>query len=293
MSEGKGLKILIMGMALAAAVFFLVSLGIYSGRKGLVNKPGKIARVDIIGPIISSTDAVEAIKKSRDDREVAAILVRIDSPGGGVSPSQEIYRELLKTREKGKQKVVVSIGNLGASGGYYIASAADRIYANPGSLVGSIGVILELTKFSELLKKVGVENEVIKSGPYKDIGSPFRKTSDDERQILQGVIDDTLRQFTQAVAEGRKMDPRKVATLADGRIFTGAQAKDLGMVDELGGFEDALEGAARMAKIEGKPVVVKPQRKWGWRYFLDSAASVFTRNLHFGDFPGLMYLWQP
>ncbi len=293
MSGGKILKFLVLWFALSALTFFLISVGLSGmGRMGAAGRR-KVARVDIIGPILSAGETIEEIKKHDEDDGVGAILIRIDSPGGGVAPSQEIYRELFKIREKKKKPVVVSVGNLGASGGYYIAAAANRIYANSGSLVGSIGVILELTKIGELLRKIGVGSEVVKSGPYKDIGSPFRQTTDEERLLLQGVIDDTHRQFVEAVAKGRGLPIDKVAALADGRVFTGAQARELGLVDELGGLEDALAAAGRMAGIQGPPQVIKPRRRLGWRYLLDNASTLIFRGIPAGDFLGPMYLWRP
>jgi protease-4 len=262
---------------------------------GSLDLPGrkKVARVDIFGPIVSSERTVELLRRYADDKRVGAILIRIDSPGGAVAPSQEISRELARIRGESRTKLVVSIGSLGASGGYYIASAAHRIYANPGSLVGSIGVILQLSNIRDLLGKIGVDHEVIKSGPYKDIGSPLRRMEPEERRLLQEVIDDTHRQFVQAVAQGRQMPQDEVAALADGRVFSGRQAKDLGLVDELGGLEDAVRGAAQLAGIQGRPEVVTPPKPWRWRELLEEAASLVRPLGGGGGGGGLAYLWQP
>ncbi len=294
MSPGRQLKIAVIALAVAGMIFFLTVLSVIGTRPQLARRK-KVARIDIIGPIISAGETIEQIKKFREDDSVGVILVRIDSPGGAVSPSQDIYAELMKARDQAKKKkrVVASIGSLGASGGYYIAAAANRIYASPGSLVGSIGVILELTRFEELFRKIGLESEVVKSGPYKDIGSPLRKMTADERKLLQGVIDDTQRQFIQAVAQGRRLPEEKVIPLADGRIFTGAQAKELGLVDELGTYEDALAGAARLAGIEGKPEVVRPKKKLSWKTLFEDVSSLFRGSIPGADAPGLFYLWRP
>src|SRR5213595_2869165 len=199
----------------------------------------KVAVIRIEGIILDSRETIEELRHYRDNPSVKAIVLRIDSPGGAVVPSQEIFAEVRKTRAEGKIKVVTSMGNVAASGGYYIAAATDRIVANPGTLTGSIGVIMELANVKGLLKKIGVENVVVKSGRHKDIGSPFRKMSDEDRRILQSVMDDVHTQFIEAVAEGRSLDVSDVQPLADGRIFTGRQAKEIKLVDELGDLDDA------------------------------------------------------
>ncbi|MBM2828745.1 MAG: Multidrug transporter [Actinobacteria bacterium] len=188
-----------------------------------------------------------------------AIILRINSPGGGVGPSQEIYSEVRKL--KGKKVVVASMGALAASGGYYIACAADKIFANPGTITGSIGVIMQFVSVKDLIEKIGLKGMVVKSGAFKDIGSPMREMKPEERKLLQEVIENVHLQFVGAVAEGRKMDRKKVMKIADGRIFSGEQAKALGLVDALGNLEDAVEEAGKMAKIEGEPRVVTPPRK--------------------------------
>jgi protease-4 len=185
--------------------------------------------------------------------------LRINSPGGGVGPSQEIHREVLKARER--KKVIASIGSVGASGGYYVACASDLIIVNPGTITGSIGVVMEFSNVEELLKKIGLRSYVIKSGRHKDIGSPLREMTSEEKSILQGVIDSVHSQFIRAVAEGRNMEERKVREIADGRIFSGEQAKELGLVDRLGGLQDAIEIAAEMVGIKGKPTVIYPKKK--------------------------------
>jgi protease-4 len=222
----------------------------------------KIAVIEIRGSITQSSGIIEDLQQYAEDEGVKAIILRIDSPGGGVGPSQEIYREVMKIKSNHKKKVITSMGSVAASGGYYIASACDLIVANPGTITGSIGVIMEFTNIEELFKKIGIKGVVLKSGEHKDIGSPFREMTPEEKKLIQSVIDNVHQQFIQAVAEGRKMERSKVAQVADGRILTGEQAKQLGLVDQLGNLQDAIDTAAKMVGIEGKPVVLYPKKKF-------------------------------
>ncbi len=226
-----------------------------TGGEGIWNRQGKVALVRIEGVILAAEDVIEELNEYRDDDKIQAIVLRIDSPGGAVVPSQEIYETVRQV--KTTKKVVASMGTVAASGGYYIASAADWVIANPGTLTGSIGVIMEMPNFSGLLEKVGVEAMVIKSGKNKDVGSPFRKMSADEKELLQDVIDDVHSQFVSAVAQSRALDVEEVRALADGRIFTGRQAKEVGLVDALGTLEEAIAKTAELAGIEGKPQIVE------------------------------------
>lgn len=239
-----------------AATFFL-------GKSTLSGE--KIAVVRIQGVILDSGVVLEQLKEYRENPSVKAILLRIDSPGGAVAPSQEIYEEIKKIRDGNRKKVVASMGSVAASGGYYIASAANKIVANPGTLTGSIGVILESANVSGLMKKVGVESVVIKSGKYKDVGSLFRSMTPEERAILQGVMDDVHDQFIEAVAVGRGLAKEKVAGISDGRVFSGKQAKELGLVDEIGNYEDAIRIAADMAGIRGEPRII--EKKPGFSFW--------------------------
>jgi protease-4 len=209
---------------------------------------------------------------------VKAIILRIDSPGGGVGPSQEIHREILKV--KSKKKVVTSMGSVAASGGYYIACASDLIVANPGTITGSIGVLMEFTNIEELFKKIGIKGVVLKSGEHKDIGSPFREMTPEEKKIIQGVIDNVHQQFIMAVAKGRKLDQAKVVEIADGRILTGEQAKQLGLVDQIGNLQDAIDIVAKMVGIEGKPNVLYPKRRFSlWQLLVKETASTILETL--------------
>lgn len=230
----------------------------------------KVAVIRIEGLILDSREAVEELRRHRENPSVKAVVLRIDSPGGGVVPSQEIYAEVRKARADGKLKIIASMGNTAASGGYYIAAATDKIVANPGTLTGSIGVIMELANVKGLLEKVGVESVVIKSGRYKDLASPFRAMSEEDRLLLQGVLDDVHDQFIQAVADGRGLQIEQVRALADGRIFTGRQAQTVSLVDELGDLQDSIMLAARLVGVVGEPRVVETRKRFSLRDLLDN-----------------------
>lgn len=219
----------------------------------------RIALIRIEGPILDSRATVDELETYGDDPLVKAIVLRLDTPGGGVAPSQEIYNAVKRVRLDKQKTVVASMGNVAASGGYYIAVASDRILANPGSLTGSIGVVMQLANLENLMNKIGVKNIVIKSGRYKDVGSPFRMMGEEDRHLLQSVLDDAHRQFIEAVAAGRSLDAADVEALADGRIFTGQQAKDVLLVDELGDLTDAVKLAAEMSGLQSPPVVETPR----------------------------------
>jgi len=240
-----------------SALYLIGRSGRTSGRFAFGDK---IAIVEIQGVITQSSRIIEEIHEYIDDDGVKAIILRIDSPGGGVGPSQEIHREILKVKEK--KKIVTSMGSVAASGGYYIACASDLIVANPGTITGSIGVIMEFTNIEELFKKIGIKGVVVKSGEHKDIGSPFREMTSDEKRLIQEVIDNVHQQFIKAVAEGRKLDLSKVTQIADGRIMTGEQAKQLGLVDQIGNLDDAIDATAKLVGIEGKPDIVYPKKKF-------------------------------
>jgi protease-4 len=270
-----------LGVIVALLVFFFSAL-FFIGRS--MGKPGrfafgdKIAIVEIRGVITQSSGIIEEIHQYLEDDGVKAIILRIDSPGGGVGPSQEIYREVMKI--KSKKKVVTSMGSVAASGGYYVACASDLIVANPGTITGSIGVLMEFTNIEELFKKIGIKGVVVKSGELKDMGSPFREMTPEERRILQGVIDNVHEQFIQAVAEGRRLDRSKVAQIADGRILTGEQAKQLGLIDQIGNLEDAIDTTAKMVGIVGKPNILYPKKKFSiWELLIRETVSVILETL--------------
>lgn len=283
----------VLGIAgLFFVVFFIFFFVILLGGEGLPFGD-KVAVVEVEGIITEPESINKQIKEFVERDDVKAIVVRINSPGGGVGPSQEIYREVKKA--SAKKKIIASMGAVAASGGYYIAAGADKIIANPGTITGSIGVIMEFANAEELLNKIGFKGYVIKSGEYKDIGSPLRGMKADEKRLLQGVIDDVHQQFVGIVAENRKLKVDAVRKLADGRIFSGQQAKEIGLVDEIGNFQDAIDIAASMANIKGKPVVLYPEKKGIglWDIIFGDAASAFggqiIRRLKGGY--GLQYLF--
>jgi len=238
----------------------LSGISIEEGTSSFYSMGKKVAIIEIYGVIDNSNEVIRQLKKYSKDTSIPALVLDINSPGGGVVPSQEIYEEVLKFKKSGK-KVVASLRSLGASGGYYVACAADTIVANPGTLTGSIGVIFEFPVMQELFRKIGVKFEVVKRGELKEVGTWNRSMTREERDLLQSVIDDTYDQFVKAVVEGRGLEQEKVLELADGRIFTGRQAKDLGLIDELGNFEDAVKIAGKMGGIEGVPKTIRERPK--------------------------------
>ena len=250
----------------------------------------KVALVHVTGVIIDSSDVIKELKDHAKDSSVKAIIIRVNSPGGAVAPSQEIYNEIIKIKEK--KKVIVSMGAIAASGGYYIAAPADRIVANAGTLTGSIGVIMELPNVSGLMDKIGIETQVIKSGKHKDIASVFKTLTPEEKKILQTVLDDVHDQFIKAVSDSRGMTFEETKKLADGRIFTGRMAKEIGLIDELGGLEDAIMLAGELAGIEGEPEVVTKKEKFS---FFDLIRGQFPQRLIGDAFSGirLQYLFSP
>lgn len=252
---------LLIFLAIAVFLFLSIFLSTFVIEDGGL-KEGGIALVRIEGIILDSKETIEEMQRYDENPSIKAIVLRIDSPGGAVVPSQEIYDEVQRIRQESKKTVVVSMGTVAASGGYYIASASDRIVANPGTLTGSIGVIMELANVAGLLQKVGVESVVIKSGEHKDMGSPFRRMRPEEKEILQNVLKDVHDQFIEAVAEARGLEVGWVKNLADGRIFTGRQAKELNLVDELGGLEDTIRMTAEMVGIKGKPRVIEKKKRF-------------------------------
>lgn len=249
------------GIPLGMVVLFAVSVAIVNlilGDGSRFLGGGGVGLVEVRGVILDSQDTIRQLRELRKDNRVKAVVLRVDSPGGGVGASQEIYEEVRKLAAR--KKVVVSMGSVAASGGYYISVPATEIYANPGTITGSIGVLMKFTNAEGLLGKIGMKAFTLKSGPLKDAGSPLRPMTEQDRTMLQGVIDDTYNQFVTAVAEGRKLPAEEVRRLADGRIFTGEVAKQLRLVDRLGNQQDAIEEAGRLAGIGGEPEVIRPSR---------------------------------
>ena len=247
---------------LGVAGLFVISVGGMSrGEGGPALFGPRVAIVELEGVILEVDDLVRELKSHRENPTVRAVVMRINSPGGVVAPTQELHDAVLRLRQAGKP-VVASLGSVAASGGYYVAVACDQIYANPGTLTGSIGVIMQLANVEQLMKKVGVDYVVVKAGQFKDIGNFSRAMTPEERRVMQTLLDDVHGQFIGAVANGRKLAREEVVRFADGRVFSGVQAKELKMVDTLGGLEDAVLGAAKLAGIPSPPNVIQPRRRF-------------------------------
>jgi protease-4 len=287
----RGIGILFVGMlVLFSGVFFFAYLTGGDAKVLSMFSGEGVGVLQIDGAIDDSRGVLDELQRLKAMPWVKAVVVRIDSPGGAVAPTQEIFEEI--QRSKKTKPFIASMGSTAASGGYYIAAACDTIVANPGTLTGSIGVIMQLTNVEELMKKVGVRGVNVKSGPNKDIGSPFIPLSPEGREILQSLVDNVHGQFVTAVAKGRGMDEARVRKLADGRIYSGAQAKDLGLVDEFGTLQDAIEVAAKRAGISGEPAVYysRPERERWWdRVFM----GVFGWRLPGRERGWLRYEWSP
>jgi protease-4 len=280
-----GITVLFLGGVMGIILSFL---GPSSGL-GFSNKIGVI---DIRGTIADPEPFLSQLVEFKKDKQIRAIILRIDSSGGGVGASQEIYREVRKVTET--KKVIVSLGAVAASGGYYIASAGDRIIANPGTITGSIGVKMEIFQIQELSEKIGIGLEVLKSGEFKDIGSPYRELTKEEEGLIKELLSDIQEQFISAVSEGRNIPSEKVREIADGRIFTGSTALDLGLVDQLGNFRDAVDLAKKMAGIEGEPRLVYPTetRIRLWDLILQNATKALYSALKDSIKPVIEYRWD-
>jgi protease IV len=242
----------VIGVVLTGLIVWLVSDAEFSP------KHNRVGLIELKGTIISSQDTLKQIKDFRKEASIKAIVLRIDSPGGAVGPSQEIYTEIRRTAQT--KPVVASLGSVAASGGYYIASAASHIVSNPGTITGSIGVIIHFPNLQELFGKIGYQMITIKSGQFKDIGNPAREMTPEEKELLQATIDETYRQFVRDVALARNLPEDRVREVADGRIIMGEKALALKLVDQLGNFEDAVAKAGELGKIEGEPEVTKAKK---------------------------------
>lgn len=252
------------GCAMFFVVLFMFSVLIAKALLGgdtdgkLVDRQG-VGLIEVKGMILDSKDTIRQLRHFLKKENIKAVVLRVDSPGGVVAPSQEICDEVRKFAAK--KKIIVSMGSLAASGGYYISAPATMIYANPGTITASIGVILKLSNIEALIDKIGIKAYTLKTGKYKDSGSPVRQFTEEDRAMLQAVIDNTHEQFVRAVAEGRKLPVEEVRKIADGRILSGEQAKALKLVDRLGTLQDAIEEAGKQAGIKGEPDVVLPPKK--------------------------------
>jgi len=263
-----------------------------AGLSDLIVEPGdgQVGVVEIQGVITESKETLNLIKRFRENDDIKAIVIRIDSPGGVIGPSQEIYREIRKTTQK--KKIIASMGSIAASGGYYIAAATNGIVANPGTITGSIGVILAYTNFRAVLDKIGMVPVVIKSGPFKDMASPTKPMSKEEKEVLQAFVDQAHQQFVTAIAQGRDMDLEHVKSLADGRIYTGEEAAKQGLVDRLGNFEDAVEWAGQLGGIQGSvSTVYQKKEKFSFlKYIVESSFhNIINRMTRQDIFGGYLY----
>jgi protease-4 len=254
-----------------------------------------IAVIDIDGVILDAEKTDKQLRKFGDDDNVKAIILHINSPGGGAAASQEIYHEVLRIRQEKHKKIVASVESVGASGAYYIASACDRIYANPASVVGSVGVIIEWTNYGELLKWAKLKNVVITHGELKDAGDPTKELTPKEQAYFQSLVDDMYQQFVQDVATGRHTTPDKIEPLATGQVWTGQQALPLGLIDQEGGYRVALMDTAKSVGITGEPHIVKPGKdKRGLIAMLNDNADDLIPNPTqlLNHAPGFYFLWK-
>jgi protease-4 len=244
-------------------VLFFVGLSgvvlVLLGKGSLFGSRERVGVVEIKGVLVDSRAVIKQLDRYRDDGGIKAIVLRINSPGGAVGPAQEILREVEKIRQK--KKIVASLGTVAASGGYYIASGADLIMANRGTATGSIGVIMQFTNVEGLTKKIGLDFFNLKAGRYKDVGSPFRPMTAEDKAYLQVLIDNIYQQFLSDVSRNRKIPLAKLKTLAEGKVYTGEEAKQIGLVDDFGNLPDAIDKAGRLGGIKGKVEAVYPEKE--------------------------------
>ena len=304
MAEGRSrtlLWVLIGGGAFflfVLAVFSLVYLTLHAGGTSETSFSAfgdRIAVVDLAGVILSPQPVVDQLKKFADDSSIKAIILHVNSPGGGVAASEEIYREVKRVREEKKKKVVVSIESVGASGAYYVASASDKIYADKGSVVGSIGVIAQWVNYGDLLKWAKLKDVVFKTGEFKDTGNPARDLTPAEQAYMQSLIDNMFGQFVKAVADGRGMKFDDVKAIANGKVWTGEQAASMKLIDNVGDFEAALADTAKSVGIRGEPTIVRPERERRSVLDLllgDASQYLPSREKMLEQQVGFYYLWK-
>jgi len=258
--------------ALVVIVVVILVVFVASIIRALVGSPGeRIGVVEIEGVIAESRQTMEDIVRFKEDPSIKGVVLRINSPGGSVGPTQEVFREVVKLKEK--KKVYVSMGSLCASGGYYLAAAGEKVFANPSTITGSIGVIMQSVILEDLLKRIGVKSNTIKAGDLKDAGTPFREMTPEERAYLNEVVKNIHEQFIKDIAAGRKMDLEKTRKLADGRIYTGLQAMDLGLIDSIGNFYDTVDALKTVLKIKGKPDLVYTEKPFSLSRWLFSSMT--------------------
>jgi protease-4 len=303
MAEGRSrtlLWVLIGGGAFflfVLAVFSLVYLTLHAGgnEAGIGGFGDRIGVVDLDGVIFSPQPVVDELKKFGDDSSIKAIIIHVNSPGGGVAASEEIFREVKRVREDKKKKVVVSIETVGASGAFYVASAANKIYADQGSIVGSIGVIAEWVNYGDLLKWAKLKNVVIKTGEFKDTGNPMRDLTPTEQAYMQSLIDNMFGQFIKAVADGRGMKYDDVKAIANGKVWTGEQALSMKLIDGVGDFEKVVADTAKSVGIRGEPTLARPERDRKTLLDLlmgDVSQYIPTREKMMEQQVGFYYLWK-
>jgi protease IV len=305
MADGKGsrtlLWIVIGGGAFflfVLAVFALVYITLHSGQQTASfgsSFGDKIAVVDLEGVILSPKSTVDQLEKYADDDSVKAIILHVNSPGGGVAASEEIYREVKRIRDEKKKRIVAAIESVGASGAYYVSSATNKIYADEGSIVGSIGVISEWVNYGDLLHWAKLKAIVMKAGEFKDTGNPTREMTPGEQQYLQSLIDNMHSQFIQAVADGRKMKYQDVKVIADGKVWTGQQAASMKLIDQVADFQAAVKDTAKSVGISGEPTLVRPEKERKTvldLLFGDISQYLPTREKLMEQQMGFYYLWQ-
>ena len=278
------------------AIFALVYFSVRAQQKQSFGGFGdKIAVLDLEGVILSPKDMVDQLKKYGDDSSIKAIVIHVNSPGGGAAASEEIYREVKRLRDEKKKRIVASIETVGASGAYYVSSATNKIFADNASIVGSIGVISEWYNYEELIKWAKLKAITLKAGEFKDTGSPTRDMTPVERAYLQGLIDDMHTQFIDAVAEGRHMKEEDVRALANGKVWTGEQALPLKLIDQIGDFQAAIDDTAKSVGIKGEPTLIRPEKErksvldllfGDVSEYLPSRAKLMETNV------GFYYLWK-
>jgi len=284
--------ILIFTSVVAVAMLGISLLFVLGSKSSDFEFGEKVGIIELKGVIVDAKQVIHNLKRFREDDSIKAIVIRIDSPGGAVGPAQEIFREIRKTSNK--KKVIASMGAIAASGGYYVAAGSDGIVANPGTITGSIGVIMGFTNYEELLQKIGLVPIVIKSGEFKDMGSPVRKMTAVEQKILKNFAKKIHQQFILDIVKGRKMDQAKVESLADGRIFTGQESKDLGLVDRIGNLEDAIAWAGQLGGIKGKiSTVYAQEKKFSILKYLSDSSVKELLNRVFNPQISANYLYRP
>ena len=304
MAEGRArtwLWVLIGGGAFflfVLAVFTLVYLTLHAGggeTTSITSFGDRIGVVDLDGVILSPQPVVDQLKKFADDSSIKAIILHVNSPGGGVAASEEIYREVKRIHTEKKKKIVVSIETVGASGAYYVASASDKIFADQGSIVGSIGVIAQWVNYGDLLKWAKLKDVVIKTGEFKDTGNPARDLTPAEQAYMQELIENMFGQFVKAVADGRSLKYDDVKSMANGKVWTGEQAKNMKLIDSIGDFQSAVDDTAKSVGIKGEPTLVRPEKEHKTLLDLllgDVSQYLPTREKLMEQQVGFYYLWK-